>query len=104
MSREIMLDAAPKTLAESDATLRDGAYRPPARHYSLRNSLFVLVVVCLLPAVAVSSYLAYTNYHLQKQKTYGDTVLLAHKISAALDRELSAQELPHESAPKRTPP
>ena len=92
MSREILLDADPGPAPAALAVGSDEREHTPLKHYSLRNSLFVLVVVCVLPAVAVSSYLVYSNYQLRKQKTYGDTVLLAHKISAALDRELSAIE------------
>lgn len=92
MPRETLLDADRMGIPKAMIRAPDGHDNAPPKRYSLRRSLFVLVIVCVLPAVALSSYLAYSNYHLQKQKTYGDTVLLAQKISAALDRELSAIE------------
>lgn len=62
------------------------------KHYSLRSSLYFLVAACVLPAVLVFSYLAYSNYQLEKSKIYGETVWLAQKISAEIDLELSSVE------------
>lgn len=65
---------------------------PPPRRYSLRLHLFALVCVCVLPALAVIAWLAYTTHELQRQKVDDDTLALAQTISAAMDRELSAIE------------
>jgi diguanylate cyclase (GGDEF)-like protein len=61
-------------------------------HISLRTSLITLVLVCILPGVALSSYLVYANYQLEKQKITRETELLAGKILVELDRELAAME------------
>lgn len=80
------------SIAETVAAGRVAGVVVPLKRYSLRGSLFFLVAVCVLPALAVFTYLAYSNYQLQKKKTYGDTVLLAQRISAEIDKELSAIE------------
>lgn len=64
----------------------------PERHISLRTSLIMLVLVCILPGVAFCTYLVYANYQLEKQKITRETELLAGKILVELDRELSAME------------
>ena len=79
--------------AEGLVTAQDsGTDKVKQRQYSLRLSLFTLVIACVLPAVAMSAYMVYSNYQLQKQKIYGDTFLLAQQVSAELERELSAIE------------
>lgn len=62
------------------------------RRYSLKISLFLLVAVCVLPAALVSTGLVVANYLMQRDKLYSETVLLARKIAADLDRELSGVE------------
>ncbi|HLO61339.1 MAG TPA: sensor domain-containing diguanylate cyclase [Azonexus sp.] len=64
----------------------------PEHHISLRTSLIMLVLVCILPGVAFCTYLVYANYQLEKQKVTRETELLAGQILAELDRELSAME------------
>lgn len=59
---------------------------------SLRSSLITLVLVCILPGVALSTYLVYANFQLEKQKISRETELLAGKILVELDRELAAME------------
>lgn len=93
MSQQLPFDG--ESLANAGKLVGSAPAAPelaPFKRYSLRSSLFFLVAVCVLPAVAVLSFLAYSNFQLQKQKTYGDTVLLAQKISAEIDQELSAIE------------
>ncbi|MDE2440967.1 MAG: GGDEF domain-containing protein [Betaproteobacteria bacterium] len=62
------------------------------RHISLRTSLIMLVLVCILPGVALSTYLVYANYQLEKEKISRETELLAGQILVELDRELAAME------------
>ena len=64
----------------------------PLKHYSLRSSLYFLVAACVIPAALVFSYLAHSNYQLEKAKIYGETILLAQKVSAEIDLELSSIE------------
>ncbi|NTV68918.1 MAG: GGDEF domain-containing protein [Azonexaceae bacterium] len=64
----------------------------PLKHYSLRSSLYFLVAACVLPAALVFAYLAHSNYQLEKAKIYGETILLAQKVSAEIDLELSSIE------------
>lgn len=62
------------------------------RHVSLRTSLFVLVLICVLPGVALCSYLVLTNYQLEKRHMASETERLAGQILVELDRELAAME------------
>lgn len=62
------------------------------RLYSLRTSLLVLVWLCTLPAILLSGYLALTNYRLERDRVHSESLMLARKVSAELDRELSAIE------------
>lgn len=43
------------------------------RPISLRTSLLLLVFVCVLPALALGTYLAVDNYQLYRQKLNSDT-------------------------------
>ncbi|MBA4342709.1 MAG: GGDEF domain-containing protein [Methylibium sp.] len=63
-----------------------------ARQLSLRTSLALLVLLCALPALAVSIYLAVMNLQLKRQVLYSQAEVLARRISAQLDSELSAIE------------
>jgi len=62
------------------------------RHISLRTSLLVLVLICVLPGIALCSYLVYTNYQLEKRQVASETERLAGQILVELDRELAAME------------
>jgi len=62
------------------------------RRLSLRASIYLLVVICLLPSVVFSSYLIWSNYLLRRASVYVESLLLARKVSADIDRELSAIE------------
>ena len=64
----------------------------PERRISLRLNLWLLVLVCILPGIALCSYLAYANYQLEQQRVARDTELLAGRILADLERELAAIE------------
>jgi diguanylate cyclase (GGDEF)-like protein len=72
--------------------LPPAAGRPRQYRYSLRTSLFWLVTACLVPASLLSAVLAYQNYRLQREQVYQHTILMARKIAADLDRELTAAE------------
>ncbi len=52
----------------------------------------MLVLVCVLPGVALCSYLLYANYRLEKEKIASQTEVLAGQILVELDRELVAME------------
>lgn len=77
--------------APTDDTAPTGS-RELTRRISLRSSLLLLVLVCILPGIALCSYLIYANYLLQKQKVVGETQLIAGQVLADLDRELAAIE------------
>ena len=62
------------------------------RQISLRTSLIMLVLACVLPGVALCSYLLYANYQLEKEKMAQQTELLASQILVELDRELAVIE------------
>lgn len=62
------------------------------RHISLRASLIMLVLACILPGLAISSYLVFANYQLEKAKIVSQTEALAGQILAELDRELAVME------------
>ena len=50
------------------------------RQISLRTSLIMLVLACVLPGVALCSYLLYANYQLEKEKLAQQSELLASQI------------------------
>lgn len=62
------------------------------RQISLRTSLIMLVLACVLPGVALCSYLLYANYQLEKEKLAQQSELLASQILVELDRELAVIE------------
>lgn len=64
----------------------------PPHHISLRASLIMLVLACILPGLAVSSYLVYVNYQLEKAKIVSQTEALAGRVLVELDRELAVME------------
>ena len=64
----------------------------PPRHISLRTSLIMLVLVCILPGLAISAYLVYANYQLEKEKVASQTEALAGQLLVELERELAAME------------
>lgn len=85
------------TQSSANDPLMDSGEALPARaqqphHISLRTSLLMLVLVCVLPGVALCSYLLYANYRLEKEKIASQTEVLAGQILVELDRELVAME------------
>lgn len=66
--------------------------QPQPRHVSLRTSLLVLVLICVLPGAALCAYLVLTNYQLEKRQVASETERLAGQILVELDRELAAME------------
>lgn len=62
------------------------------RPISLRSSLLLLVFVCVLPTIALGTYLAVDNYQLYRQKLYSDTHWLARHLIDEVDEELAAVE------------
>lgn len=87
-----------KPEAQSDDDVSEDARRAPARGYetahriSLRESLLLLVLICILPGIAFSSYLVHANYQLEKQRVARETELLSSRVLADLERELAAIE------------
>ena len=75
-------DVTPSSAADSPADA-GAAWHTPAkpRQISLRSSLIMLVLVCVLPGVALCSYLLYANYQLEKKRMVEQTELLASQIS-----------------------
>ena len=86
-------DVTPSSAADSPADA-GAAWHTPAkpRQISLRSSLIMLVLVCVLPGVALCSYLLYANYQLEKKRMVEQTELLASQILVELDRELAVIE------------
>ena len=85
-------DVTPSSAADSPADA-GAAWHTPAkpRQISLRSSLIMLVLVCVLPGVALCSYLLYANYQLEKKRMVEQTELLASQIHGdplPLEREL----------------
>jgi diguanylate cyclase (GGDEF)-like protein len=62
------------------------------RRYSLRTSLLLLVLVCVVPVAAVSANLLYENYLLKRAQIEHNTELIAQKSLADFEREVSAIE------------
>lgn len=80
--------AAPQAEKAASAPQASGG----GRAYSLRRSLYALVLLCVLPMVVLSGYLVWSNHRMERQRLYGDSILWARKVAADLDRELSAME------------
>ncbi len=62
------------------------------RLFSLRLSIYWLVLVTLLPSFVLLAYLAKTNHELQRERVYQASAQLARKLSARLDQEFVAIE------------
>lgn len=62
------------------------------RRYSLRTSLQGLVIACVLPSLVILCFLGYGNYRSEHDQIYKETLLLARKIIADVDREFAAVE------------
>lgn len=78
-------------LTRSTRAAADPASAPP-RRLSLRLSLLFVVLLCAVPALVVSASLALANHQLKRQAVYNETEILARRIAAELDRELSVIE------------
>lgn len=63
-----------------------------SRTFSLRLSLYWLVLLTLLPIFALLVYVTWNNHTLQKQRVYGASAELARTLSARLDQEFAAIE------------
>lgn len=59
---------------------------------SLRGSLLLLVSLCVAPLAIAGLALLYQNYHLQREVIETRTHLLARKVAADVQRELSSLE------------
>ena len=65
---------------------------PHRKRYSLRLSLLLVVLVCVVPAASISTALIYKQYQVRRDLLDQTTVLTARKVSSELDRELSSIE------------
>lgn len=83
-------DSESVVTAPCEAAHAHAAIQP--RHVSLRTSLLVLVLICVLPGVALCAYLVLTNYQLEKRQVASEAERLAGQILVELDRELAAME------------
>lgn len=63
-----------------------------SRNYSLRLSLYGLVLFTLLPIFALLVNVAWNNHLLQKERVYGASAQLARTLSTRLDQEFVAIE------------
>jgi diguanylate cyclase (GGDEF)-like protein len=75
-----------KALAIEPEPAGDGA------RYSLRQSLFALVALCVLPAILIATILVVQDYLLQKERVYGQAVVLARQLASGLDQEMAGVE------------
>lgn len=83
-------DSESVVAAPCEAAHAHAAIQP--RHVSLRTSLLVLVLICVLPGVVLCAYLVLTNYQLEKRQVASEAERLAGQILVELDRELAAME------------
>ena len=77
---------------ESDAAGAGEQGRLIERRYSLHASLVGLVAACVVPAGMIAASVVYTDYWLQRDHVYRDTVQSARYLAADIDRELTAIE------------
>lgn len=59
---------------------------------SLRRSLVVLVLTCVVPTMGLNGWLAYDNYQRFKEQVYNDAQYLAQHMVDQIDRELTGVE------------
>lgn len=62
------------------------------RRYSLKTSLLILTVVCVLPTAGISAWLLRSNIELRRTQAEQSTLLVARQVVADLESELSAIE------------
>ena len=62
------------------------------RRYSLKSSLLVLVLLCVLPSTAINIWLLNKNFELRRAQAELDTLLLARQVASELDSQLAAIE------------
>lgn len=62
------------------------------RRYSLKSSLLILVLLCVLPSTAINIWLLSKNADLRRSQAELDTLLLARQVAAELESELAAIE------------
>lgn len=62
------------------------------RRYSLKTSLLILTVACVLPTAGISAWLLHSNTELRRTQAEQSTLLLARQVVADLENELSAIE------------
>lgn len=65
--------------------------RPPTT-WSIRSSLALLAVACILPGALMSTYLIVADYRLKKEHAIQDALATARAAAANLDRDLASIE------------
>ncbi|MEG1735024.1 MAG: hypothetical protein RR283_08265, partial [Comamonas sp.] len=59
---------------------------------SIRSSLIVLVLACLIPAALAQAGLAYYSFKAERQQLLNDTLARVRALTGSLDREMIAAE------------
>lgn len=62
------------------------------RRYSLKSSLLLLAILCVLPAAGINGWLLYSNFELRRSQAEQSTLLAARQVAADLDSQMSAIE------------
>lgn len=62
------------------------------RRYSLKTSLLILTVACVLPTAGISVWLLHSNIEFRRTQAEQSTLLLARQVVADLENELAAIE------------
>lgn len=87
------MNSTTDSLGPEEATTSQAAKLPRRRQlFSLRLSIYWLVLVTLLPSFGLIGYLAWANHELEKQRIHQSTVNLARKLSVRVDQEFVAIE------------
>ena len=59
---------------------------------SLRSNIFLLTLICVVPTALFAAFLIWSNYEVNKERAYSDSVILARKVSADLDQYFAGLE------------
>ncbi|MGH6647642.1 hybrid sensor histidine kinase/response regulator [Aquabacterium sp.] len=81
-----MIDAAERSATSPHQPSRQSAT------WSIRSSLALLAIACILPGALMSTYFIVSDYRLQKGRAIQDAVATARAAAANLDRDLASIE------------
>ena len=65
---------------------------PSAHSWSIRSSLALLAMACILPGALMSTYFIVSDYRQQKARAIQDAIATARAVAASLDRDLASIE------------